>query len=65
VEFVNERPIAEALPENSCPTIRKCRTQPSKHASGVEAAGMRKKKKPLRRKIVLRLPDLIMRRTQF
>jgi hypothetical protein len=32
---------------------------PSMHASGMEAARMRKKnKKPLRRKIVLRLPDL-------
>ena len=35
------------------------RTYPSKHASGVEAARMRKKnRKPLRRKMVLRLPDL-------
>jgi hypothetical protein len=32
---------------------------PSTHASGIEAARMRKKnKKPFHRKIVLRLPDL-------
>ena len=43
------------------PTILAFRagTHPSKHASGVEAARMRKKnKKSLLRKIVLRLPDL-------
>src|SRR5260370_39487714 len=37
--------------------VEKCRRYASKHASSVEAARMRKKnKKPLRWKIVLRLP---------
>jgi hypothetical protein len=52
--------IACPLTDDSCqPRPERAEPYSSKHASGVEAARMRKKnKKPLHRKIVLRLPDL-------
>src|SRR5580698_690142 len=52
-------PIAYALADDLRPIRRRRWNIPSRHASGMEAARMRKKnKKPLRRKIALRLPDL-------
>jgi hypothetical protein len=50
--------VRTTLEELPYPTSQKCSTYPSKHASGVEVLVCARRIKNLRRKIVLRLPDL-------